>query len=130
MQTINSSGADYINYTQKAIKRNTATEIIDAKQSGVPVNKEAIQESNQEIKDKSVQVGVSVYQNNIQQQNIDTYTQSTQQAKDQYANDSSESTSTEINSFDAQAVNEARSTAQRRAVGISIYEQVQSNNLS
>ena len=130
MQAINSTGADYINYTQKAIKRNTATEVIDAKQSGVAIDKEAIQESNQEIKDKAVQASVSVYQSNLQKQTVDTYTQASQQAKDMYSNDSNESSSTEINSFDAQAVNEARSTAQKRAIGISVYEQVQSNDIS
>lgn len=127
MQAITSPGADYINLTQKAIRRNTVIEVIDAKQSGQPIDKDAIQASNQEIKDKSVAVGASVYQANIQKQTIDTYTQATQQAKDMYETDSNESSSSEINSFDAQAVNEARSTVQKRAIGISVYEQVQAN---
>jgi hypothetical protein len=129
MQTISANSNDFLKHTQTAIKRNTAIEVIDAKQTGVPIDKVAIQESNQEIKDKAVQVGASVYQANIQKQSIDTYTQATQAAKDMYATDSSESTSTEINSFDAQAVNEARSTVHKRAIGISVYEQVQSNKV-
>lgn len=129
MQTINSSGADLVNFTQKAIKRNTVIEVIDAKQSGEPINKEAIKESNQVIKDESLQVGASVYQANLQKQTIDTYTQVSQQAKDMYSSESSETNSSEINSFDPQAVNDVRSTAQKRAIGISVYEQIQSNNL-
>ena len=128
MQAINSSGVDYANLTQTAIKRNTAIEVIDAKQSGTPIDKDAIQESNQEIKDTAIQASSSAYKISIQKQTIDIYIQSTQQANDMYDNDSSDSSSSEISSFDAQAVNEARSIVQKRAVGISVYEQVQSNN--
>lgn len=126
MTTINSTGSDYAGFVQKSIKRNTAIQVIDAKQSGDPINKDEIKESNQEIKDKSVQAGLSVYQANIKKQSVDTYIQSTEKAKDVYASDVSNSTDPEINSFDAQAVNEARATVHKRAIGISIYEQVQS----
>jgi hypothetical protein len=122
MNTINSSAADYIGYTQKLIKRNTATEIIEAKQSGTPVNKEQIQQSNQEIKDKSLDVGLAAYQANVTKNTIDTYIQSTEQTKNSNSSDNSD---TEIYTFDAQEVNDARATAQKRAVGISIYENIQ-----
>jgi hypothetical protein len=126
MNAVDSSTSNYVGLVQKAITRNTVHQVIDAKESGTPINKEEIKESNQEIKDKSVQAGLSVYEANIKKQTIDTYTQSTQNANDMYSSDSSDSTSSEINSFDAQAVNEARSTVHKRAIGISVYEQVQS----
>jgi hypothetical protein len=126
MNTINSSASNYVGLVQKAVTRNTVHQVVDARQSGTPIDKDQIKESNQEIKDKSIQAGASIYQANIKKQTVDTYIQSTEAAKDSYASDSSNSTSTEINSFDAQAVNEARSTVHKRAIGISVYEQVQS----
>jgi len=126
MNTINSSTSNYIDIVQKAVTRNTLYQVVDAKQAGTPIDKEQIKESNQAIKDKSIQAGASVYQANIKKQTVDTYIQSSEAAKDSYSSDSSSSTSTEINSFDAQAVNEARATVHKRAIGISVYEQVQS----
>lgn len=126
MNAINSTSSSYVGLVQKAVTRNTAHQVIDAKQSGTPINKEDIQASNQEIKDKSVQAGLFVYQANIKKQNVDTYIQSTAQANEIYGSDPDNSTDTEMYSFDAQAVNEARSTVQKRAIGISVYEQVQS----
>jgi hypothetical protein len=126
MNAVNSSTSNYVGYVQKAVTRNTAQQVIDAKQSGTPINREDIKESNQEIKDKSVQAGLSVYQANLKKQTVDSYIQSTEKANDVYGSDSDNSTNSEINSFDAQAVNEARSTVQKRAIGILVYEQVQS----
>ncbi|KGJ87764.1 hypothetical protein [Colwellia psychrerythraea] len=126
MNAVNSTASNYVGLVQKAVTRNTVHQVVDAKQSGTPINKEEIKESNQEIKDKSVQAGISVYQANLKKQTVDTYIQSTEKANDIYGTDSSDSTDTEINSFDAQAVNDARSTVHKRAIGISVYEQVQS----
>ena len=131
MTTINSNASDYVGFVQKAVKRNTAIEVIDAKQSGTPINKEEIQASNQAIKDKSVDAGLAAYQASITKNSIDTYVQSSQEAKDFYSSgssdsDDSDSSNPEIYTFDAQAVNEARSTAQKRAAGIAVYENIQS----
>ncbi len=125
MNSVNSTASNYVNVVQKAVTRNTAHQVIEAKESGQPINKEDIKESNQEIKEKSVQAGLAVYQANINKQTVDTYIQSTEKANDLYGSNSSEPTNNEINSFDAQAVNEARSTVHKRAIGISVYEQVQ-----
>ncbi len=126
MQPISSGSSSYIGLVQTAVKRNTIQQVVDAKQSGAPIDKEEIKQSNQEIKDKSVQAGLTMYENQIKKQTLDTYTQSTESAKNAYSTDSSSSSDSEINSFDAQAVNEARSTVHKRAIGISVYEQVQS----
>jgi len=126
MNVVNSTTSNYVGLVQKAVTRNTAQQVIDAKQSGTPINKEEIKESNQEIKDKSAQAGLAVYQANIKKQTVDTYIQSTAKANDWYSTDSSNSSDTDNNSFDAQAVNQTRSTVHKRAIGISIYEQVQS----
>jgi len=126
MTTINSSASDYAGLVHKAVKRNTAIEVIDAKQSGTPINKDEIRASNQEIKDKSLDLGLNVYQANIKKNSLDTYVHSSEQAKEFYSTDSDDTNNTEISSFDPQAANEARSTAQRRAVGIDIYENIQS----
>ncbi len=126
MTPVNSTASNYVGFVQKAVTRNTVHQVIDAKQSGAPINKEDIKESNQEIKDKSVQAGLSVYEANIKKQTVDTYIKSTEKANDLYGSDPDNSADNEINSFDAQAVNEARSTVHKRAIGISVYEQVQS----
>lgn len=124
MNTINTNASDYLGFTQKLVKRNTAIQLIDAKQSGDPINKQQLQESNQAIKDKSVDAGLAIYQTNIKKNTIDTYIQASDNANN--SNSSSTQGPNEISSFDASAVNDARSTAQRRAVGISVYEQIQS----
>jgi hypothetical protein len=123
MNAINSSAADYLGFTQNLVKRNTASQLIEAKQSGEPINKQQLQESNQVIKDKSVDAGLAIYQANIKSNTIDTYISASESANN--SNSSSTQEQNEINSFDASAVNEARSTAQKRAVGISVYEKVQ-----
>ena len=124
MNTINTNASDYLGFTQKLVKRNTAIQLIDAKQSGDPINKQQLQESNQAIKDKSVDAGLAIYQTNIKKNTIDTYIQASDNANN--SNSSSTTEPNEISSFDANAVNDARSTAQRRAVSISVYEQIQS----
>ena len=121
MTPVNSTASNYVGFVQKAVTRNTVHQVIDAKQSGAPINKEDIKESNQEIKDKSVQAGLSVYEANIKKQTVDTYIKSTEKANDLYGSDPDNSADNEINSFDAQAVNEARSTVHKRAIGISVY---------
>jgi uncharacterized protein YfaQ (DUF2300 family) len=123
MNTINSSSSDYLAFTQKLVKRNTATEIIEAKQSGTPVDKDQIQQSNQEIKDKSLNASLTAYQANITKNNIDTYIQSTQNANG--SNSSDDDSDADIYTFDAKEVNDARSTVQKRAIGISVYENMQ-----
>jgi len=82
MNVVNSTTSNYVGLVQKAVTRNTAQQVIDAKQSGTPINKEEIKESNQEIKDKSAQAGLAVYQANIKKQTVDTYIQSTAKAND------------------------------------------------
>lgn len=124
MNTINSSTADYLGFTQKLVKRNTATELVNAKQSGEPVDKEKIKQSNQEIKDNSLDASLAIYQANIKKNTVDTYIRASENADNSYSSVNQEQS--EINTFDAEAVNDARSTAQKRAIGISVYEKIQS----
>ena len=130
MTQINPNASDYVGFVQKAVKRNTAIEVIDAKQSGTPVNKEAIQSSNQAIRDKAQDVGLAVYQAQQKNNTLDTFVTVSQEAKDYYTSSSSESAtnqsdSSDIVAFDPQVVNEARSTVQKRAAGIAVYENIQ-----
>jgi len=123
MNSIQSNYLDYTSFTQKIVKRHIATEVIEAKQTGSPIDVEKIRESNQAIKEKSVDVALTVYQANVKKNNIDTYIQSTNTTNSS-VNSSAESAN-DIYTFDAKEVNEVRSTAQKRAIGIAIYEQVQ-----
>ncbi len=124
MNTINTNASDYLGFTQKLVKRNTAIQLIDAKQSGDPINRQQLNESNQAIKDELVDAVLAIYQTNIKKNTIDTYVQASDNANN--SNSSSTQEPNEISSFDASAVNDTRSTAQKRAVGISVYEQIQS----
>ena len=61
---------------------------------------------------------------------MDTFVTVSQEAKDYYTSSSSESAtnqsdSSDIVAFDPQVVNEARSTVQKRAAGIAVYENIQ-----
>jgi len=85
MNAVNSTASNYVGFVQKAVTRNTVHQVIDAKQSGL-----------------------SVYEANIKKQTVDTYIKSTEKANDLYGSDPDNSADNGINSFDAQAVNEAR----------------------
>lgn len=120
MNGVSNNTSSLINVTSTLIKRNTAIEIAEAKKSGEPVDVEKIQQSNQEIKDKSKSVGIAAYQVNLTKNAIDTYVQSSQNS----SNSSESESNNDIYTFDAQEVNDVRATAQRRAVGIDIYERI------
>lgn len=125
MNDINVNSA--VDYTKTLVKRNTAIEIVDAKNSGNPIDKEQIQQSNQDVKDKSKDAGLAVYQAKLTKNTVDTYIQSSENAKNYYSNgDDSSNSNSEIYTFDPKAVNEAQSMVHKRAVGISVYEKIQS----
>lgn len=138
MISISQSSASFVNVAKKALVQNTVNEVSQAKEAGQPIDKEKIQASNQAVKDdlRSSAVAVAEYKNQIQL--VDSYIQTSKQANEYYNNAASSSTETnnnnnsnnQINSFDAQAVNDARKTVQRRAVGVEIYERVQEQKVS
>lgn len=120
MNGVNNNTSTLVDVTSTLIKRNTAMEIAKAKQSGEPVDVEKIQQSNQEIKDQSKNVAVAAYHVNLTKNAIDTYVQASQNSSSANEGDSEN----DIYTFDAQEVNEVRAAAQRRAVGIDVYERI------
>jgi len=133
MISVNQSSSNFLNVAQKALVRNTANEVAQAKEAGQPIDKEKIQASNQVVKDDLRSTAVNVLESKNQVQSLDTYIKASQKAAEQYNNSDAEKNSTTnntVSSFDAQAVNETRQTVQRRAVGIEVYEKVQEQKVS
>lgn len=110
----------YFDPVQKTTRRSTLNQIADAKQSGNPVDKEQIQSSNQDIRDSARETGVALYSQKIVKQSFETYAN----ASSNNANSSADSDNTANDgyTFDPEKVNDAVQTAQKRALGISLYE--------
>ena len=122
MSTISSTGNNnYLNTVMQATKRNTVSQVLDAKQSGTPVDVKEIQSSNQELQANAKDVRVELYTREVKLNTLDTYTEGTQQVNDMYSSGNDDD-SDEIESFNASNVNDARSTAQERALKVAYYE--------
>ena len=123
MASVNSVGSDnYLSTVLQATKRNTLTHLADAKQSGTPVDVTEVKASNQQLREDAKEVGATLYSRNVKLQTLETYTSSAQNAPS-YSNDNnSANTTSEVSSFDAAAVNDARQTAQERALKVALYE--------
>ena len=129
MYSINGTGNSYVDLVQTATRRNTITQIAEAKESGTAVDVEQIQSSNQEIRDNARSVGADIYYQQTQKQALDTYINVSSQYNN---NSSSEKASAESNSdiysYDAKKVNDAMQTAQKRAFAISVYDNIGSGD--
>ncbi|MCU7940593.1 MAG: hypothetical protein KZQ64_05500 [gamma proteobacterium symbiont of Bathyaustriella thionipta] len=58
MNTVDSSSNTYPGMLQQAARRKTVTQVVDAKQSGSPVNVEQVQLSNQQLRVDARELGV------------------------------------------------------------------------
>ncbi len=119
MNTINSNSQTYVNLVQKSVHANSLNKVAESKQAGAPVDTKQLQQSNQDIRDSSRETGVELYSQQIQKQAFETYANSSQQLnEDEEENNSNDS----VYTYDPQAVNDSLQTAQQRAVGVSLYE--------
>lgn len=119
------SSNSYLDTVMQATKRNTVSQVLDAKQSGTSVDVEKVKESNQQLQEKAKDVGVELYTRNLKMDTYETYTKGAQQASEMYgsANDDNND-SNKIESFNASNVNDARSTVQERALKVAYYENI------
>ncbi|MCU7835908.1 MAG: hypothetical protein KZQ83_11745 [gamma proteobacterium symbiont of Taylorina sp.] len=116
--------SNYLDMVHQATRRNTLTQVVDAKQSGNSVDVEKLQQSNQELRDNARETGVELYSQKLTKQAFETYANAAQNTPD-YSNTNSSSDSSEsssVYSFDAQQVNDMRQTAQKRAFAASYYD--------
>ncbi len=125
MSTVNSvSSNNYLNTVMQATKRNTVSQVLDAKQSGTPVDVKEIQSSNQQLQANAKDVRVELYTREVKLNTLNTYTEGAQQANDMYSSGNNDNNSSEIESFNASNVNDARQTAQERALKVAYYENI------
>ena len=123
MSTVGSvSNNSYLDTVMQATKRNTVSQVLDAKQSGTPVDVKEVQSSNQELQANAKDVRVELYTREVKLNTLDTYTESAQNTPD-YSNSSDDDDDYNVYTFDAGEVNDARSTAQERALKVAVYEQ-------
>ncbi|WP_198262904.1 hypothetical protein [sulfur-oxidizing endosymbiont of Gigantopelta aegis] len=134
MNAISGTSSDYLNLVQGATRRNTVTQVVDAKQTGKPVDVEQLQASNQQIRDSARETGVALYSQSLQKQAVETYTKASENAPSYTTGSDSSSDSSSIYSdtyssdnsnvytFDAAAVNNGLQTVQKRALGVALYE--------
>ena len=120
MNTISSAGNNYLDMVQKATKRNTLSSVSQAQQSGQPLDTEQVQQSNQQIKDTARETGVELYSLNIQKQTVETYTNANN--NNTSTDNNTDDDSSNVYTFDASSANETVQTAQQRAVGVAVYQ--------
>ena len=125
MNVVNGSSANtYLNLVQQATKRNTLTQVADAKQSGQPVNVEQLQASNQALRDSARETGVTLYSQQLQKQAFETYANTSQNVSyDTRSND--ENDSSEVYTLDASKVSDAAQTVQQRTLAVAAYEKLE-----
>lgn len=127
MNTINgTSGNNHQGIVQQATKRNTLTQVADAKQSGIPVDVEQIQSSNQELRNTARETGVALYSQQLQKKTFETYANVSNNNSSTTSSDENKS-SNDIYNFDASKVNDALQTVQRRSFAVAAYENQDKN---
>ncbi len=126
MVVSSTSGSDYLNMAQQATRLNTVNEVANARQSGQPVDTQQLQASNQQVKDTARETGVALYTQNLAKQTVETYTKTSEQMNSSTSTTSSSSSSSttenSVYTFDSAAVNDALQTTQKRAAGVALYE--------
>ena len=121
MDAVNGSSSNtYLNLVQQATRRNTLTQVIDAKQSGNPVDVEQLQSSNQALRDTARETGVSLYSQQLQKQAVETYTNTSQNTSYDTSSDDDKNSS-DVYTFDASTVNAASQTVQKRTLAVAAY---------
>lgn len=98
---------------------NTISSTLNYKKNNEEIDKSAIQESNQEIKDKSKQAFLNNIERESQQKQIDIYVETSKKNSEE-----SNKTSPEIYTFDPQEVNKTRN----HHTAISLYKDIEKNN--
>lgn len=124
MNVLGSTANTYLDMVHQATRRNTVTQVVEAKQSGSPVDVEQVQSSNQQLRNNARELGVELYSQNLKKQQFETYVNS---APDN-SNSSSEDKSSSVYTFDAAQVNDTLQMAQRRMLGVELYENMKNQS--
>ncbi|NOQ80432.1 MAG: hypothetical protein GQ546_13660 [Gammaproteobacteria bacterium] len=129
MNTIDSNSQAYVNLVQKSVHANSLNQVAEAKQAGDPVDVEQLHQSNQFIRDTARETGVELYSQQLKKQSFETYVESSQQLNEDEEENSSNDL---VYTYNPQVVNDSLQTAQKRALGVSLYENLsqQANNNS
>ncbi|MCW8930506.1 MAG: hypothetical protein OQL19_09740 [Gammaproteobacteria bacterium] len=121
MNAVDGAGvSNYLSVVQQATKRNTLSQVIDAKQSGQTVDVEQLQSSNQVLRDTARETGVVLYTQQLQKQAFETYVNTSQ--NNSYNTTANDDKGSDVYTFDAAQVNDNLQTVQKRALGVAYYE--------
>lgn len=121
MNTIDSNSQAYVNLVQKSVHANSLKQVAEAKQASEPVDTEQLQQSNQYIRDTARETGAELYSQQLQKQAFETYMESSQQLNE---DEEENSNNNSVHTYDPLAVNDSLQMAQKRALGVSLYENI------
>jgi len=110
---VGSTNNSYLNMVQQATRYNTLSTVAQARQSGATVDVEQLQTSNQQLRNDAREVGVQLYSQQLVKQQVETYSNTSS---------SNDDTSSSVYTFDAAAVNDNLQMAQKRSLGVQLYE--------
>ena len=123
MNVLNGPGQSYSDMLRFATRRNTASQVVQAKQSETVVDLEALQQSNQQLRNNARETGVDLYALNLQKKSLETYARTTEQYSESN-NASTQENQDSVYSYDAAEVNQSLEMVQKRATGVFLYEQL------
>ncbi len=104
---------------QQATRYNTLSTVAQARQSGATVDVEQLQTSNQQLRNDAREVGVQLYSQQLVKQQVETYSNASSSNNNASSNDD---TTSSVYTFDAAAVNDNLQMAQKRSLGVQLYE--------
>lgn len=123
MNTIDSNSQAYVNLVQKSVHANSLKQVAEAKKVGDPVDQEQLKQSNQHIRDTARETAVELYSQQLKKQSFETYMESSQQLNEDEEEEKNSSNDS-VYTYDPQTVNDSLQTAQKRALGVSLYENI------
>jgi hypothetical protein len=122
MNSVNETNVqNYLNVVQQTSKRNTLTQVADAKQSGNPVDAEQLQSSNKELRASARETSVTLFSQQLQKQAFETYANTSENNTNNTDSDD-EKNSSDVYTFDASKANDTLQTVQQRTLAVAAYE--------
>lgn len=82
-----------------------------------------MKQSNQHIRDTARETAVELYSQQLKKQSFETYMESSQQLNEDEEEEKNSSNDS-VYTYDPQTVNDSLQTAQKRALGVSLYENI------
>ncbi len=121
MDSVNGVSANYGDYVQRAVKRNTLEQAADARQNGRPLDTGQLQSSNQQIRNDARETGVELYSQQMLKQSYQTYANTSTNGASGSNDGDADDNNRGVYSLNAENVNNTLQTARSRALGVAAY---------